>query len=342
MHERQKCCFLGLVAAAGLSLIACAPIDATSVDPAPDRPMYPSAARRGTAASSDALAAARPERSQPDHQVSASIQTPSGKRVWMAAKADRAATNAWLARRGERFVAANPDDMPNPYWGLDPAANAYIFLDVTQYSDSHWELAGVQRQGPYAVFDLTVYGFQTDAHGAPIDITGDGVVDDNDWTGLEMHTTLSGVNPGDTETLVEIERILFGARVDGRAVAVEAVDAEGYPNRARSGEGSEQITLAVGAENPNRCAPEAVEWERCWYWGDIATPVLTAFPAPRSLVRTWSGTNNVPNWVKFDAATDTFHVGDRRLAAQLDAIGFAPLFWIRSRDFSASFASPPR
>jgi len=333
MNQREHS-ILGLAIVAGLSLAACTVADGPPVEQTSDHPLYP-AARQTTvpAAAATAPAVARLT-TQPT-----TITTIPGKRIWTAGKASLVATNAWLSSRGLHFRAANPADMPNPYWGLDPEHNAYIFIDVTQYADSRWELGGVVRTGAYAVADLTIYGFRTDATGKPMDITGDGVVDDDDWTGLEVSTTLSGTSAADTAFLVAFERG-FGAHAAGGSVAVDGVDVdgEGYPNRASIRDDSSQITIEVGAGNQNRCAPESAEWERCWYFGHIAGSSITIYPSGRSPAKEWRIVNNAPNWLKFDASTDTFKARGE-LGAQLRALDFTPLFWVRSPEFQADFDS---
>jgi len=333
MHEPRHLS-LGIAIAAGLSMAACAVTNDAPVGQTSDHPMYPLATAITHSTSTNARASLLSAPIAPGH---ASIHTPIGKRLWMAAKADMGATNAWLASRGERFVAANPEGIPNPYWGLDPTRNAYIFVAASQYSDSRWELDGVRRNGRYAVADLTVFGFQTDANGTRLDITGDGIVDDADWTGLEVSTTLSGTNPIDTAVLVGFERGVFGAHADGASVSVAGVDADGYPNRARIGDGPRQIALEIGENNANRCTPDNVEWQRCYYFGDIEGSFLTIYPGGR--VEEWTYANNRPNWVRFDSTTDTFSVGDPQLAAQLHSLDFAPLYWVRSPEYKADYDS---
>ena len=336
MNQRERS-VLGLAIAAGLSMTACTVADGPPAAQTSDRPLYP-AARQTTQPTTPATAQAA-ARLTTRPTALASIRTQhAGKRIWTAGKASLAATNAWLESRGVHFLAANPADMPNPYWGLDPENNAYIFVDVTESADSRWELDGVVRNGPYGVADLTIYGFATDASGAPRDITGDGVVDDDDWTGLEVSTTLSGTSAADTAFLVAFERRVFGAHADGGSVSVSGVDPEGYPNRALLSDESSSVTIEIGAGNQNRCDPESVEWERCWYFGPIAGSSITIYPVGRSPEKEWRITNNTPNWVKFDAATDTFKAHGK-LGAQLRALHFAPLFWVRSPEFKATFDS---
>ena len=335
MNQREHS-VLGLAIAAGLSMTACTVADAPPVAQTSDHPLYP-AARRTTQPATPATAHPA-ARLTTRSTALASIRTQqAGRRIWTAGRASLVATNAWLASRGVHFRAANPADMPNPYWGLNPQDNAYIFVDVTESGDSRWELDGLVRTGPYGVADLTIYGFRTDASGAPLDITGDGVVDDDDWTGLEVSTTLSGTSAADTALLVAFERGVFGAHANGGSVSVAGVDGEGYPNRALISDESSSVTIEIGAGNQNRCDPESVEWERCWYFGQIAGSSITIYPVARS-PKEWRITNNTPNWVKFDASTDTFKARGE-LGAQLRALDFAPLFWVRSPAFTADFDS---
>ena len=335
--NQRKHSVLGLAIVAGLSMAACTVADRPPVEQTSDHPLYP-AARQTTQPTTPATAQAA-ARLTTRSTALASIRTQqAGKRIWAAGKASLAATNAWLAARGEHFVAANPADMPNPYWRLDPEENAYIFVDVTESGDSRWELDGRVRTGPYGVADLTIYGFATDASGAPRDITGDGVVDDDDWTGLEVSTMLSGTSAADTALLVAFEHGVFGAHAAGGAVSVSGVDPEGYPNRALISDESSAVTIEIGAGNQNRCDPESVEWERCWYFGQIAGSSITIYPVGRSPAKEWRIENNAPNWVKFDASTDTFKARGE-LGAQLRALDFTPLFWVRSPEFKADFDS---
>jgi len=282
---------------------------------------------------------ARASTADPLPTVHASIAASSGKFLYLAGKANVAATNAWLARTGQRFVAANPDDFPSEYWGLDFASDAYVFLQVAQQRESTWDLDGAERSGPYSVFRITIQGFSTDANGRRLDVTGDGIVDDEDWIPLEVPTIFQGTSLPDSKVLASFYGHVFGADASAGNVSLDALDADGFPNRAHLGVGKDAVILAVGANNRNRCVLDTELFEQCWYWDPTSYELISAYPAPHSFVKDWALSLGVVNWVVFDAASDTFAVGDARIKSILDAIGFTPLFWARAHDTSSTFDS---
>jgi hypothetical protein len=262
----------------------------------------------------------------------ASIDTPLGKRFSLAGKANLAATNALLADSGQAFVAGQASDFPDPYWGLNSQSEAYVILDVMSYDDSTWTLDDLEVTGPFTIFALTVYGFRTDADGEPVDLNDDGIIDSLDWHALEERTRLSGSDPTHSDELTEIYSQVFGASVVASSSAIEDVDAEGYPNGARLG--SNELILSIGEDNANRCTPDMVEYERCWFWEEFVGEAPTSYPAPASLLRTWAFNHVGNNWIRYDDAADTFEVADSSLADLLDEIEFSPLFWVRASDSS--------
>ena len=265
------------------------------------------------------------------------IPTIHGRRFSLCGTANLASTNAYLSAHSAHFVAGEPSDFPSPYWGIT-SSDAYVCLDADYYSSSKWKEGTWTRSGAYSAFAVDIWGFATDASGNPRDLTGDGVVDANDWIDYQALIDLDGT---DALNMAFFYENVFGAASSPTPVTLGNYTTAQYPTSMVVGTVTSGVASVIWAQvagsNRYRCALATESWEQCWYFDAYSGTTDEAYPS--TSIKTWAFNNSANNWVKFDPMHDIFApAGD--LYTLLSNIDFHAKFWILANNQSESYTAP--
>lgn len=277
--------------------------------------------------------------------------SPDGDRLLLCGKANRLKTANRLSAdpvdfslmspvlANRRFEIDYPAGFPGNYWGINRNQNAYVCLGGNRYNDSVWSLPGYSRSGPFNEFAVTIQGFKRNNLDQRIDVTGDGVVDDSDWTTLNYLQIFSGSSWPDAQTITSVFTTGWNLRARAGKIKFDQYDGDGYPRAiaVATYPNGLYFTAMISPSNSNDCSPAS---GKCKIWDEFTGTDFSVSPTSALHVLAADFKHKHNKWVAFDAQTDSFSVYDAGLKSLLINIEFVPTFWVLSRQNKLDILGP--